>query len=445
MMTFGLEDVDSHEPQDPVTIEDYLDIISANKKILTDPDQKLFYSLHRQSMKGMGLTERQHELLKLKLLEYSEWLEARYPDFREDLDHLRHPYRIIDRTRTIKVIEREVPVFGGLIKAQMMAIRFPFSNKMIKHIDFIKSVQDKKMYDNKTKTHFVKLNERNALDIITHFKDLEFDIEPQLLEYYDEVCQIQSNSDTHCPGVYDYQLRNVHPRVVEYAHEKFGEPGPHNLHLYRDAAGILGLSHFDLKASRENDAKLTQVSQNILLRTTNLCFASSKIYGLDQIFESIHELDRYPLLISMPVLSRHESVSFYQANGIDHVLGPGESVPDIVILAKLHTYLESYVKNSEMAVLYRKDKRSIDDCEFNNYVTRHELNNLPTKDTKVIFLHQQKRIPKPLLESSWRPRTVLMLRASISTNRTITVFRESADLNLTYSDEFFTGHHYFTI
>ena len=40
MMTFGLEDVDSHEPQDPVTIEDYLDIISANKKILTDPDQK---------------------------------------------------------------------------------------------------------------------------------------------------------------------------------------------------------------------------------------------------------------------------------------------------------------------------------------------------------------------------------------------------------------------
>ena len=431
--------------EDPVTIEDYLDIISANRKILTEADQKLFYSLHRQSAKGMGLTERQHELLKTKLLEYSGWLEERYPNFREDLDYLRHPYRVIDRTRTIKVIEREVPVFGGLIQAKMMAIRFPFSNKMIKHIDFIKSVQDKKMYDNKTKTHFVKLNERNALDIITHFKDLEFDIEPQLLEYYDEVCQIQANSDKHCPGVYDYQLRNVHPRVIEYAHEKFGEPGPHNLHLYRDAAGILGLSHFDLEASRKSDEKLTQLSQNILLRSSNLCFASSKIYGLDQVIESIHELDRYPLLVSIPVLSRHESVSFYQANGIEHVLGPGETVPDIVILAKLHTYLESYVKNSEMAVLYRKDKRSIDDCEFNNYVTRHELNNLPTKDTKVIFLHQQKRIPKPLLESSWRPRTVLMLRASISTNRTITVFRESADLNLTYSDEFFTGHHYFTI
>ena len=283
--------------EDPVTIEDYLDIISANRKILTEADQKLFYSLHRQSAKGMGLTERQHELLKTKLLEYSSWLEERYPDFREDLDYLRHPYRVIDRTRSIKVIEREVPVFGGLIRAKMMAIRFPFSNKMIKHIDFIKSVQDKKMYDNKTKTHFVKLNERNALDIITHFKDLEFDIEPRLLEYYDEVCQIQANSDKHCPGVYDYQLRNVHPRVIEYAHEKFGEPGPHNLHLYRDAAGILGLSHFDLEASRKNDEKLTQLSQNILLRSSNLCFASSKIYGLDQVIESIHELDRYPLLM----------------------------------------------------------------------------------------------------------------------------------------------------
>jgi len=398
----------------------------------------------------MGLTERQHELLKIKLLEYSDWLDKKYPNFRKDLDHLRHPYRIIDRSKTIKVIEREVPVFGGLIKSKMIAIRFPFSNKMIKHIDFIKSVQDKKMYDNKTKTHFVKLTERNALDIITHFKELDFEIDLQLMEYFNDVCDIQANHNSHCPGVYDYKLRNVHPRVIEYAHEKFGEPALHNLHLYRDAANILGLSHFDSKDVIENEKSLSAMTKSILERTTNLCFASSKEYGLDELLFSINELDRYPLLVTVPMMTKRESSYFYKANGFattsdkqrDYLI---EVVADVTILSKMHTYLQPYVNNDEISVMYRKERKTIEDCDFNNYITRHQLNNLPTEKTKVVFLHQQKRIPKPLLESNWRPRTSLLLKMTLSANKTITIFRESSDLIITYSDEFLTSHPYFVL
>jgi len=447
MLLFGTE---STERKGPLAIEDYLDIIVLTKDVLKDTDHKLFYSLHRQTNKGMGLTERQHALLKNKLLEYSDWLDTKYPYFRDDLDHLRRPYRSIDRSRTITITERETPVFGGIISVTMIAVRFPFSNKMIKHIDFIKSVQDRRIYDNKTKTHYIKLNERNALDIVTHFKDLDFDIDPRLIDYYNDVCHIQDNHLTYSPGVYNFELKNVHQKVIDYSHNKFGEPSVSNLHLYRDAANILGLSHFDSKDVIENEKSLSAMTKSILERTTNLCFASSKEYGLDELLLSINELDRYPLLVTVPMMTKRESSYFYKANGFattsdkqrDYLI---EVVADVTILSKMHTYLQPYVNNDEISVMYRKERKTIEDCDFNNYITRHQLNNLPTEKTKVVFLHQQKRIPKPLLESNWRPRTSLLLKMTLSANKTITIFRESSDLIITYSDEFLTSHPYFVL
>jgi len=340
MLLFGTE---STERKGPLAIEDYLDIIVLTKDVLKDTDHKLFYSLHRQTNKGMGLTERQHALLKNKLLEYSDWLDTKYPYFRDDLDHLRRPYRSIDRSRTITITERETPVFGGIISVTMIAVRFPFSNKMIKHIDFIKSVQDRRIYDNKTKTHYIKLNERNALDIVTHFKDLDFDIDPRLIDYYNDVCHIQDNHLTYSPGVYNFELKNVHQKVIDYSHNKFGEPTVSNLHLYRDAANILGLSHFDSKDVIENEKSLSAMTKSILERTTNLCFASSKEYGLDELLFSINELDRYPLLVTVPMMTKRESSYFYKANGFattsdkqrDYLI---EVVADVTILSKMHTY-----------------------------------------------------------------------------------------------------------
>ena len=60
-----------------MTIEDYLDQATFGFINLTENDKKLFHSLWRQTQKGMGLTTRQHTLLKSKLLEYKDELSIK--------------------------------------------------------------------------------------------------------------------------------------------------------------------------------------------------------------------------------------------------------------------------------------------------------------------------------------------------------------------------------
>ena len=58
-----------------------------------------------------------------------------------DLNNLRLPLRVIDRSKTISLVEREYIDLFGNVKTTMIAIRFPYSNKMIKYIEFIKLLQ----------------------------------------------------------------------------------------------------------------------------------------------------------------------------------------------------------------------------------------------------------------------------------------------------------------
>lgn len=435
-----------------MTIEDYLDQATFGFINLAENDKKLFHSLWRQTQKGMGLTTRQHTLLKSKLLEYKDELSIKYPGFEENLDFLRRPYREIDRSRKIsfKMMRCRTDSWnlmpsGDEPKTLMMEIRFPFSNKMIKHIDFIKKIQDRKIYNNKTKSHFVKVNEYNVYEIVNHFKDLDFEIDPRLMDYYNELKEICDNPSEYEPGVYNYELKNVHPSVEKYATETFGAPDEYNLHLYKDRSLLLGLSHFDSEELDKNSHMTNRVSQTIINREHSEIHLQSNEYALDELIESLHELKRFPLLVVVPNRMTQTEAELFSKGSTrndvifkkDHTWGH-PVVPDVTILARLHMLLSQYVDNKDMAVLYRKDKKSVEDLEFNNYVTRYELNNLPSKDLKVIFLHQHKRVPKPLIEINWRPTTTLLLKSFGSVNRTMLPYKEQSDLVVTYTDEFST-------
>ena len=149
-----------------MNVEDYLEILSSihdnshkeGFKILPE-DQSLMFSLARQTFRGTPLTDRQLELSQKKLIEYkAQFLEKGYNNFDKDITSLRMPLREIDRSKTITFVKRKTKhIFLAHNKDEEvleLAIKFPFSKKMIKHIEFLQSLSGRD-YDKRAKTHYL--------------------------------------------------------------------------------------------------------------------------------------------------------------------------------------------------------------------------------------------------------------------------------------------------
>lgn len=409
------------------TIEDCLEL-AVDKIILDLGDHKLFSNLTAQVAKGTGLTDRQYELLKKKLIEYEDQLNRLgYGNIEEALQKLRMPIREIDRSKSITLAIKQFPVFGGIIDELMLAIRFPFSNRMIKHIEFIKKLQERPMYDSKTKTHYVQATEQNVEKICDRFSTLGFTIDPEIEKFWQATKQIALSPNNHRPGIYHnietdtLEFRNVSQRAVTHLKEKFGEPTVKNLYRYADNSNLYGLSYLDASKLEESLTDVSDMSVKLIARPHADVWVNEKRYALDEVVKSLFELDRFPVMVVIP--------------SKDHIAA--KSSHDIEVLAKVHTFFKEYLKDEEMAVLYRRDKKEHDDLEFNNYVTRHQLNNLPSDNIKVIFVSHLKRLPKPLVESNWKPRAVIVLNGTISINRTVEAYKTYADLVIHYTDHIF--------
>ena len=115
-------------------IEDYLELFAGihqeQKKLkffCSKKDEVLMFSLGKQVLRQTALTDRQHELAKKKLLEYKEQFDVYgFDDFEKDLDSLRMPIRSINRQKLISLKQINDKIY--------IAVRFPFSKKMIKGI-----------------------------------------------------------------------------------------------------------------------------------------------------------------------------------------------------------------------------------------------------------------------------------------------------------------------
>jgi hypothetical protein len=91
------------------TLEDLLEILAGlqgQAKIqIESSDHNLLFSMARQVFKGTGLTDRQYELAKEKLLKYKEQFTALDYNFDMSLEKLRLPLRQLDRSRWMKIVD----------------------------------------------------------------------------------------------------------------------------------------------------------------------------------------------------------------------------------------------------------------------------------------------------------------------------------------------------
>lgn len=391
------------------TVEDYLETLvgltTHEKFDINRADFNFLGSIARQVFKGVGLTDRQHAVVKEKLLTYKEQFETKGIEFLdENLDNLRIPLREIDRKKYIKICRRPDANNGEWIK-----IRFPFSKKIIVIIESLVSKTSKSKYFHAkgSHEHFFYLDEQNAFNIVEQLNNKSFEIEERLITLHEKLLHMKNNKINYLPGIYNFKLKNLNENAKNFMISSIGEPDRENLALYKDRQELYGLNYFDQLDLDNSMSHLTVLGKKIALRSNKSVFVQDKKYTINNVAEALLELNRFPLLV---VLS--------------------ETTP-LDDLYKIHHAFNGFIENSECTVNFRLDNDV--NSDFNEYIKNNNLNSKLDKDVKIVYTNNN-NITKPLLESNWTPMAVL-LTSSHRLSTKVTTYIEQSDLIIHYDDQ----------
>lgn len=401
------------------TVEDCLELLvglqGQGKFQLETSDVTFLQSIGRQVFKGTALTDRQYSVVKEKIEKYKDQLVALEYNVDLALENLRMPLREIDRSKFITVVDHSDTVGPNGVyetykdKWKWIKVRFPFSKKLIVLVEEVLYIIPRHKYFHKkgSHEHYFLLNEKNLYEVISRFKEKNFKIDEYLLGEYERLEYMNNNKEKYIPGVYNYKLKNLSDRAVSYMISSVGEPTLETLALYKDRQELFGLHYFDDQDLTQSLQQLTALSKKIAVRKRNNVFISRKNYTINNVAESVLELNRFPLLVILP-----------------------ENDP-LSDLCTVHQAFNGFIENSMSTVMFRLDNKS--NSDFNDYIRKHNLNSPLDKDTKIVYINNSS-IPKPLVMSEWTPSAALLLSSSRPHSR-IGVYAEGLDLVIHYDEE----------
>jgi hypothetical protein len=397
------------------SIEDCLETLAGLKQApkfeIIKEDFTIVNSIARQVFKGTPLTDRQFELMKTKLEAYSDQFAAHgYDTFALAVETLRQPLRHIDRSKYIKIVSHNDMLAPNSVYESYkqdwlwIKVRFPFSKKLIVDLQSIPCLPHEHIHEKGSHEHFFHLTERNAYNVVNTFKDKNFNIEQELLDYYDKVAAL-SDEASYAPSIKNFEFCNVHPNAQSIAIQELGTPCADNIVRYKDRQKMYGIRYFDsnLGAQLENESVLTQ---RIVKRTTSKVFVKKSKWSFDNLVSSLFDLDRLPLVILLD-----------ENDPYDH-------------LTESYNAFKNLVTPEQVSVQFRLSAERSNG--FNEYIKDQGLNTPVDKDTKIVYTSVDK-LNKPLLTSDCKPRAVMLLE-SRRTSMKLNAWLNEFDLVIHYDE-----------
>jgi len=397
------------------SIEDCLETLAglrqAPKFNIIREDHTIITSIARQVFKGTPLTDRQFELMKEKLKAYTDQFEEHgYNTFEIACTSLRQPLRHIDRSKYIKIVSHSdmlgpKSVYESCKQDWLwIKVRFPFSKKLIVNLQSIPQKQGEYYHEKGTHEHFFAFNERNAYLVVEEFKDKNFEIDSELLAYYEKVSAL-SDESVYAPGIKQYEFQNVHPRAQQQAIEDLGKPAADNIVRYKDRSKLYGIKFFDSNLDQQLESE-SVLTQSIVNRKTTKVFVKKSKWAFDNVVSTLVDLDRFPLVILLE-----------ENDPYDH-------------LTETYNAFKNIVSPDEVSVQFRLSSDRSNG--FNEFIKEHGLNTPVDSNTKIVYTSIDK-LNKPLLASDCRPKTIMLLE-SRRTGTKINAWLNEFDLVIHYDE-----------
>tara|TARA_Y100000287_G_scaffold180332_1_gene175094 strand:+ start:6443 stop:7729 length:1287 start_codon:yes stop_codon:yes gene_type:complete len=372
---------------------------------LHEDNANIMFSIAKQVFRGTALTAKQYSLVKKLLVEYyTDQFDAHEIDLKVAVEKLRFPLRKIDGSHWIKFVE-----YKG---EKMIAIRFPFNKKVIKHLEELKNATDKEYFYNKH-THYFPMKEKyiwKLVNLSKKFTDAKFEIENEILELYKHLEVFEQNPQDYIPGIYNFKFKNLPAKAIDNMFEDLGEPNYENLYKFYDRRHYYGLNYFDDRAILESIQGKETLTRAIMNRKTSLICVDKSKWDMSLVLKALDELERYPILILIDAKEGYNQVTQY------------------------HNLLRNYIPKEQMSVMFRLDSKLGNEAmQFNQYVKSQGLNNIVDKNTKIVYISNNK-IPKPLMKSGFRPKGILTIGSKKVANN-IDSYVSSHDLIIQYDDD----------
>lgn len=347
-------------------------------------DKTILNSIGRQVFRGKALTDRQRDVVVEKLRYYNVEFE----------NCLRLPLREIDRSKYIKVVEgTEIPKASEYSKSNhpWIKVRFPFSKKHIIDLQEIAGKHQKFHFHEKgSHEHYFLLNEQVCLDLLLRFKNKNFEISTDLLEYYNKIEKIIDNQTQYIPYA---DLQSVYNLCLN-AKESFEKENlHHSLLKIKDRSLKYGIKIVPI--DKENS-----LSSKIAFRQKHKISISSKQYDLKQLIDSLSELDRFPILVK---------------------------VVDLEIIKTIHNIMP----NMQHCVMFREDNNTEENIQFNQYIKNNNMNCSIDNSPEIVYIKQNVKIPKPLAESKFLPKCIIKFKNEYMRND---ILETDCDLVISYDD-----------
>lgn len=395
--------------KDILTIEDCIEVISGfHKDIVMEvmsTDYTIMSSIARQVSRGMALTDKQYEVCRSKLItNYKQQFDNIDCDVEQVTENLRQPLRVIDRSKYIRLItEQEKVQMDNLAKENKdilwFVVRFPFSKKLI--VDLESCIVDRKNYFHPkgSHSHYFLVNETNVFEVIEVFKEKEFNIDSELMDFYNRILVIKNSPKDYIPCIVENNAYNVSDKVHAIANKELGPLTNDSLLLYIDRANRYGITKID------HNLKPNTVIEKIVLRSAAQYLSSPLEEDTISLISAVHSLDRYPLLVI--IQEPHAETQLHE----------------------LFNIFRNIVDPKEQSVLFRLSSDT--GQSFNQYIKENNLNNWVDNNTKIVYISNTK-LPKLLVTGSWKPIAALafdsyplkFIDAYIQSNCDLIIYRD---------------------
>jgi hypothetical protein len=348
-------------------IEELIHFSTVGAGQLSFQDLEVMRSFHEQTIKGVGLTEKQRGLAIRILKNYEKNLDIFFngpvSSFLEN-PKFNLPLRVIKYVRKISVIEH--PDYGRSIK-----LEFPFDEEKIKQIRDKKSSFNTAIWDQALTAWIFSLDENSIKFLIDFVGEEHYEFDQEFTNYLEQTYLALKNIENIIPILV---LDDGVPKIVN---------SPENMPI---------LESTDIVESVFEARKLG-------------------ILTWDENIEECAEIKNLPEPIKELLTSDYDQMIVIDSqkteiNVLSHIIKylspclfiiPGGN--ELEKISKAYDFLKDMsIENFEISTMFRLPSETGEN--FNNFVKNNQLNGPITDQTKIVFVST--KMPKSVLKSKIR-------------------------------------------
>lgn len=364
-------------------------------------DAKVLRSLTTGINSHTYITENQSRLLTKILRENHK----KMPDFEQEiLDALQKNSWL----RTFRKVEqvKKFYISSDSNSEPRLTIEFTFSSAIRKLItQNVKKIEGL-IQEGNGKLYHADLSEKNIVMLCDMISEFNFDIDQRIKEHYD-IIKSWSENETKC----QFFINNISNTNFQHCIEKdLGKISSLDNNIIIDRSKRY---HY-IYETAENGEKTVKNGENLTSIISNRnkakIWIDKKIYTLDNIFQSLIELNRLPVML---VFDNYNSAN------------------SLKILENLSDVLENLNIDNNVGIYFRLPNEG-HGIQFNKIISDKKYNRYLDIDTAVVGV-QGGKIPKFFIENPWKPMSVVVIDSNLRHTKTA-VYANCCDLIISYSE-----------